>query len=255
VKVKVLGCSGAEFPGHHLPGFLLDDRILFDAGSLTTALNWKAQQRIEKIFVTHAHLDHMRGILFLADNLIVGNVERQVKVLSVPPVLRTIKQHLLNSAVWPDFTVIPTFHGAVLSLVGLERGQPYRTGDYAITPFNVDHSVPAVGYLVEDGQGRRLFYTGDTGRTDATWKRLRKKPVHALIIEVAFPNRMGEKAILAKHLTPRLLEDEVAKIIPPPEKIYINHVKPQYFNTIRRELGRLKLRNLHLLHDGETIRI
>ncbi|MBF0560189.1 MAG: 3',5'-cyclic-nucleotide phosphodiesterase, partial [Nitrospirae bacterium] len=39
MKINVLGCSGAEFPGHNPAGFLLDGKTLFDAGTLTHVLN------------------------------------------------------------------------------------------------------------------------------------------------------------------------------------------------------------------------
>ena len=77
MKLKVIGCSGAEFPGHNSPGFLLDEEILFDAGSLTNVLNEREQYKIRNIFITHAHLDHIRSIPFLADNIIVGKKKKQ----------------------------------------------------------------------------------------------------------------------------------------------------------------------------------
>ena len=77
MKINVIGCSGAEFPGHNAPAFLLDEEILFDAGSLTSTLNEKAQMKIRNIFITHAHLDHIRSIPFLADNIVVGKKHTQ----------------------------------------------------------------------------------------------------------------------------------------------------------------------------------
>jgi len=41
-------------------------------------------------------------------------------------------------------------------------------GDYTISPVRVNHSVPAVGYLVEDKKKRCFFYTGDTGPSGET---------------------------------------------------------------------------------------
>jgi len=46
MKIRVIGCSGAELPGHNAPGFLLDDEIIFDAGSITSVLTAKEQLRI-----------------------------------------------------------------------------------------------------------------------------------------------------------------------------------------------------------------
>lgn len=255
MRIKVLGCSGAEFPGHNPPGFLLDGEILFDAGSLTNVLNRHDQSAIKNIFITHAHLDHIRGISFLADNIIVEKREQRVKIISIPSVIKTIKSHLLNDSLWPDFTMIPDYEHAVLKYIELRVGETININGYKITPYKVNHSVPAVGYLVEDSGRKRFFYTGDTGPTNATWDKIGNKKIYCLIIEVSFPNKMSDLAILTGHLTPKLLHEEILKIKQMPEKIYITHPKPQHLKTIKAELKKLKLGNLKLLKDGETIRI
>ena len=70
MKLRVLGCSGSDLPGHHLTSFLINERILLDAGSVTSTLGLDEQAAITDICVTHPHLDHIKDILFLADNLI-----------------------------------------------------------------------------------------------------------------------------------------------------------------------------------------
>ncbi len=255
MKIKVLGCSGAEFPGHNPPGFLLDDEILFDAGSLTNVLDGSAQQKIRNIFITHAHLDHIKGIPFLADNLLIKNRGYKVNIISIPHVIKTIRENLLNGQVWPDFTIIPSAGNGVLKFLAARDGRSMRINDLTVTPYKVNHSVPAVGYLVEDRDGKRFFYTGDTGPTDATWRKIGDRQIHCIIIEVSFPNRMKETALMTGHLTSRLLKEELSKIKRMPERIYITHTKPQYFGVIRREIKNLGIKNLRLLKDGETIRI
>jgi cAMP phosphodiesterase len=255
MKIEVIGCSGAEMPGHNAPAFLLDNEILFDAGSLTGVLNEKAQLRIKNIFITHAHLDHIRSIPFLADNIVVGKNNSKVNIFSISPVIRTIKKHLFNSAVWPDFTIIPNPQNAILNLVELRAGQSITINGHTVIPYKVSHTVPAVGYLIEDEKGRRIFYTGDTGPSPNTWKKLTNKEIHCLIIDVSFPNRMKELALRTAHLTPDLLKRELANIQPPPGCIFITHPKPQYVKTIKREIDGLKLGNIRILKDGDTIRV
>ena len=250
MRIKVLGCSGAEFPGHNLPGFLLDNKILFDGGSITNVLDKKSQLKIENIFITHAHLDHIKGIPFLADNIIIESRRHKVNILSVSPVIRTIRKNILNSSVWPDFTL-----KGILRLKELKVGQEIKIDGLTVIPFRVSHSVPTVGYLAEDIKGRRLFYSGDTGPSDETWKKLGKKRIHCLIIEVTFPSRMEDTAVRTGHLTPRLLKNELLKIRYLPEKVFITHLKPQYFKIIETELQRLKINNLRVLRDGETIKV
>lgn len=255
MKIKVLGCSGAKFPGHNIPGFLLDNDIIFDAGSLTGVLGEKAQFRIKNIFITHAHLDHIRSIPFLADNIVLGNVDHRVNLYSIPPVINTIKRHLLNSSLWPDFTIIPHPDDAILNLVKLKVGQPLTINHYTVIPYKVNHTVPAVGYLVEDEKGKRFFYTGDTGPAHELWEKMSSTIIHCLIIDVSFPNSMENMAIKTGHLTPNLLKKEFLKIHYMPEQICITHPKPQFIKTIKTELEELRIKNLKLLRDGDTIRV
>jgi cAMP phosphodiesterase len=161
----------------------------------------------------------------------------------------------LNSSIWPDFTVIPHSKRPVLSLNAVRVQTPIRINEYRITPYRVTHSVPAVGYLVEDKRNRRFFYTGDTGPTESTWRKIGQQQIHGLIIEVSLPNSMGEMAIKTGHLTTGLFRSELLKIKKMPERIYVTHPKPQYFKTIQAELRRLRLDNLTLLREGQTISV
>jgi ribonuclease BN (tRNA processing enzyme) len=255
VKIKVLGCSGAEYPGRYSPAFLVDGEILLDAGTITSVLGERQQTRIRKIFVTHAHLDHIRGIPSLADNFVTARERSRVEVFSIPSVVGTIRKNLFNGAVWPDFTVIPHPDDAILRLVKMREGRPVRNGKYTVTPYRVSHTVPSVGFLVEDGKARRFFYTGDTGPTPGTWEKIGKRKIHCLIIDVSFPDALEELAIRTGHLTPRLLRVELSKMVLPPDRVYITHTKPRYRKAIDGEIRKMKNDGMRLLRDGETISV
>ncbi len=255
MKVKVLGSAGAEFPGFNPPGFLIDGKLLLDAGTIGAALSEDAQWKIRHIFITHAHLDHIRGIPFLADNIVIENKTHNITVVGIAPVLRVLKNNLLNNKVWPDFTMIPTYEKAVIKFLEAKPGTPIKINSYKVTAYKVSHSVPAVGYLVEDKKGKRVLYTGDTGPTSAIWKEASKKKIHRAIIEVSFPNSMNALAIQTGHLTPELLAGEIKKMKIIPDKILVTHPKPQHIKTIRAEIKKLKMRNIRIVKDGEVINI
>lgn len=254
MKIKVLGASGSDIPGQHLTSFLLDDIILFDAGGVTNSLNLKEQQKIKYIFITHAHLDHIRDIPFLADNLIVSRKKTQITVFSIKEVLDDIKKHLFNYRIWPDFTMIPNEKDSVVKLEKIKVGVSVTVNSFKITAFPVNHTVPAVGYLVQKGN-KSLFYTGDTGNTEKTWKALSSVSLNALIIESSFPDNMKKIAKITGHLTPELLFREISNLNSPPQKVYITHVKPYYRKQIERDIIKKNCYDIQILLGGECIKI
>jgi ribonuclease BN (tRNA processing enzyme) len=254
MRIRVLGCSGAEFPNSNLPAFLIDETILLDAGTIGAVLNEEDQWKIRHILLTHAHLDHIIGIPFLLDNIVIRNKDHNVKVISIPEVLKTLKDNLFNDRVWPDFTKIPSPENPVLRLEEVRYGKPFKVDGYRIEPLKVNHPVPAVGYIIEKG-GKRFLYTGDTGPTDAIWREVNKGYLNAIIIEVSFPNRMKELAINTGHLTPRMLADELRKIDILPQRIFITHPKPQYYRKIKDEIEKLKINGIVILSDKMVIGI
>lgn len=251
MKLTVLGASGAEFPGFHPPAFLIDDSLLLDAGTIGAVMDEDAQWAIRHILLTHSHLDHIRGIPFLADNIIIKNKKHNVIVMGIKDTLKTLKNNLLNNSVWPDFTVIPDKLTPVLTLKTITAEKTFRLNEYKITAYPVNHAVAAVGYVVEDSGGVRLLYTGDTGPTDKIWKAT-SRPINAAIIEVSMPNAMREMAIMTGHLTAELLVAEIAKMEIIPDRILITHPKPQYLKTITRELKALKKYNVQRLVSGDV---
>ena len=243
MKIRVLGCSAAELPNSNLSSFLIDSRILLDAGTIGSALSQSEQWKIKHVLITHAHLDHIKDLPFFADNISINNRRRQVTVMSIPQVIQALKNNLLNDIVWPDFTKIPTPKQPILRLEKINPEKTFKINGYKITAFRVNHAVPAVGYLVEDACNKRLLYTGDTGPTERIWISIFKKKIHALIIEISFPDKMTSLALKTGHLTPKLFESELKKLKRLPDNIYITHCKPKYRKQIREDLKKLNIKN------------
>jgi ribonuclease BN (tRNA processing enzyme) len=247
MKLRVLGSAGAEFPNFRPPAFLIDDQLLLDAGTIGSVLTEEEQWGIKDVFITHSHLDHIRAIPALADNIIIKNLRHTVRIYSIADVIAAMREHMFNNIIWPDFTVIPSPERPVISFETIETGVEYSVSGYRIRAIPVDHTVPTVGYRVCQGS-TTLVYTGDTGPTEEIWKHV--SGIDALIVEVSFPNNMEPLALLTKHLTCSLLSVELEKIVRLPKRIFITHPKPQYYDIIRTEIDCLGLKEIELLHDG-----
>lgn len=256
MRIKVLGASGAEFPGHNPPAYLINEFLLLDAGTLGAVLEEEEQWKIRYVLLSHAHLDHIRAIPFLADNIIIKNKRHNVTVMALPEVLEQLKNHLLNGNIWPDFTTIGK-RGPVLRLKGLKPEKEIRINSLRILPVAVNHSVPASGFVIKEIKRNKgastLIYTGDTGPTERLWYHCQEADL--LISEVSFPNRLSRLAEETGHLTPKLLRGELKKIQRLPKRILITHPKPQYLGIIQKELKALKIKGLRLLREGEEIEL
>ena len=255
MRIKVLGASGSEVPGHNCPAFLVDGKILLDAGTIALSLNIREECTLKHILLTHAHLDHIKGIPFLLDNLVTRSTGNTITVMSGKDVLDDLRKNVFNGRIWPDFSRIPTPEHPVLAYKAIGTTRPTSIDGYRITMERVNHPVPAYGYIVENPGKKSIAYTGDTGPTERFWERMAAHEVRFLIMETSFPNRLEKLALASGHLTPSLLEGEIAKMSPPPEKIFIMHVKPQYLQEIEMEIQSLGRENIEFLKDGEVILI
>jgi ribonuclease BN (tRNA processing enzyme) len=247
--IRVLGCSGSEVPGHNPPAFLIDDYLLMDAGTVSLSLDHDAQCKITHIFLTHAHLDHIKAIPFLLDNIVLRDQGCRLTILSGKEIIEDLKTNIFNGRIWPDFTALPNAQNPVIRFQEVFPGTPVVVGSYRVHATTVDHNVPAFGYLVENSAHTAMVYTGDTGPTEGLWKLMSKHRVELLIIEVSFPDEMLELAMTSGHLTPSLLAAEIEKMTVIPKRIYITHLKPFYKNAIKKQLADLNHPSVEVLED------
>jgi ribonuclease BN (tRNA processing enzyme) len=252
MNLKVLGSAGAEFPDYHPPAYMIDDSLLLDAGTIGSVLHDHEQWNIKSILLSHSHLDHIKGIPFLADNIIISKINNTVRLISTHEILNAVSKHIFNNIVWPDFSAIPSKSNPVIEYVEIQSETEFEIDGYSITAIPVNHSVPAIGYLIRKGE-TALLYTGDTGPTDKIWQFAEK--ASALIVEVSFPDEMKDMALLTGHLTPSLLLNELSKIKLIPPLILVTHTKPQYREEIIRELGEIQLSEIKLMCDGDVYNI
>jgi ribonuclease BN (tRNA processing enzyme) len=238
MRLRVLGCSGGIGGQHNrTTSFLVDNDILIDAGTGVGDLSLAELALIDHIFITHSHLDHVNSIAFFVDS--VGALRpKPVTVYATGPTIETLRKHLFNWDIWPDFTVIPSPEAPFLRYEEIEVGRVIELGKRRVTALPAVHTGPAVGYLLDSGKGS-LVFSGDTGPNEALWGILNTiDNLKYLIIETAFSDKDRWLAELSKHLCPSMLGEELAKLERPAE-IYITHLKPSEIELTMQEIEEL----------------
>ena len=254
MKIKVLGAYGSEGLGQRPTAFLVDDRVLVDAGTVGGALSVPEQVQIQHALISHAHLDHTAGLAFLTDTLAMVAPDRRVTACSIAPVVESLRTHAFNDTLWPNFTNIPSASQSVLGFRDLPEEGESRVGELWVTPVLVEHTVPTTGFVIHDGETGFVF-SGDTGPTKRIWQIAREmRGLKALIVETAFPNRLSMLAKASGHLTPEMLRQEIDKM-PADLPIWIYHIKPQLYQETAEELAKIDPSRIHILEQGKTYTI
>jgi len=254
MKFKVLGSYGARLPGQGTTSFLINDRMLVDAGTVTWLLSLEQQLCIDDILLTHAHLDHIVDLAFIADNVLPLR-DRPINVWAPAEVLEGTHKHMFNDVLWPDFTRIKVGAEPILKFRPLEKDKVTEIANIRVTWRPTNHTVFTAGYLLEDC-GRSILLSGDTGPTQAIWELGHEADgLQAVLAEVSFPSRMEELALTSGHLTPKLLAGELRKLDRPDVPVWVFHMKPQFLDELIAEIEQIKGFDLKILRGGEELSI
>lgn len=221
MRIRVLGSSGGIGKGHKTTSFLIDDDVLIDAGTGVGELTLPEMQKIRVIFLTHSHLDHISHLPFLLDTLF-SHLQSPIQVYAQQETINTMKQHIFNWAVWPDFSVLPSEQDPVVVFHAMEAGEVTVLGDRSVKMIAANHTVPAVAICVTQN-GKSFAFSGDTTTNETIWDGLNElESLDLLFVESAFPNEQIELSKLAKHYCPSLLAEDLKKLKHQP-KICISH--------------------------------
>jgi 3',5'-cyclic-nucleotide phosphodiesterase len=225
MKLRVLGCSGG-IGGRNArtTAFLADDDILIDCGTGVGDLELAELARVDHVFVSHAHLDHIGSIPLLVDS--VGDLRNvPLTVHATAETIRILRSHIFNWLIWPDFTAIPDRNRPYLRFHPIEVGEAVHLGTRTITALPAHHTVPAVGYCLDSGQGK-LVYSGDTAYSAELIAAINAMSgLRHLIMETAFPDEQRGLALASRHLCPSMLAMMLEELTVSPV-VYISHLKP-----------------------------
>jgi ribonuclease BN (tRNA processing enzyme) len=234
MKIKILGAHNIESKDTRCISLLIDDNLAIDAGSLTSGLSLAAQQKLRAVLLTHQHYDHIRDVPALGINCYLQ--ENTIDIYAARQVLEVLAANLLNDVVYPDYTVKPPEKPAVL-FHEVMPGKVITVAGYAVLPLPIKHAVPTTGYQIASNDGKKVFYTSDTGPgLTETWRQISPD---LLITEVTGTDRYIDFARQSGHLTPALFQKEMESFreingyLPP---IVLVHMNPIDEGQIREEI-------------------
>ncbi len=252
--IKFLGANGAKTATKGALSILIAKRSVIDAGNIIMGLSDRAAL-IENIFLTHSHMDHIADIPFISEERVISAI-KPLKIYGSRESLNVLKNSILNNKVWPDFTKIPLQNSnkPTLELIEIEFEKEYQIEDISILATKTNHIAGSCGYVVKKGN-QSIFITSDTYICDNIWQKINSdKSIHSVCIDVSFPSRYEKLAFDSKHLTPKLLKEELKKL-KRAVSIYPIHLKPQFCKEIIKELKELHIlkKDSKVIQDGDII--
>ena len=261
MQIRVLGCSGSIAAGNRTTSFLVDDDLLIDAGTGVGDLTLDELTRIDRIFLSHSHLDHVLSVGLLADSVVRRRIAAgrpPILVHALAATLDALRTHVFNGVIWPDFSRLPDERHPVLQFVPIATGEVLDLDGRLLEVLPALHTVPAVGFALRDGRAADAgawVFSGDTGPNPALWARLAQMRVATLIIETAFGDEEIALARVSRHLSPALLGRELAQLHQPAE-VFITHIKPGELDVVMAEIGRLETpHRIRQLAAGQVMRV
>ncbi|MDE1762216.1 MAG: ribonuclease Z [Candidatus Micrarchaeota archaeon] len=155
IKVTMLGTSGStptKERGMPSVAITYDGRVyLFDCGEgtqmkmLTFGINIS---RVESIFITHIHGDHVIGLAGLIRTMALNNREREL-VIHVP----RGQERAIHDLIGFDKAIIRY----PIKIKGIGTGKVYQNDGISISAFRLNHQITTYGYLFAEDDKRRFM--------------------------------------------------------------------------------------------------
>jgi ribonuclease BN (tRNA processing enzyme) len=255
MRIRILGCSGGIGAGSRTSAMLIDDDVLIDAGTGIGDLELEDLDSIRHVFLTHAHLDHVAGLPMLVDRVFDENFKEPLTVYAREETLRAVQAHLFNGIIWPDFSKLPVPENPMLRYHVCSPGDTIAIGHRDFYAVDVMHTVPTLGYTVQNSGGT-FAVSGDTKTNETLWPVLNaREDLRVLVIEVSFPDEMGELAAQSGHYCPGTLTEDLQRLRHSPD-IWLTGMKPGEESRILEQVTRaIPERNIRMLSPGTVLTV
>ena len=254
MKIRIVGPSANEGIEHQfLASFVVNDEIAIDAGCVGFQVPLDAQTKIQHVFLSHSHLDHIASLPCFLDNLFVAGAPCPT-IYASESTLDTLRRDFFNDRVWPDLLRLSSAEKTLLKLVPLVDERSVEINGIKITPVSLDHVVPTFGFIVDSGDSAAAIVS-DTAPTKKIWEIANNTPnLKAVFLEASFPNSMNWLAVDSMPLTPALFCNEAKKLEHSVRLIAI-HIKPAFYQETVDELETLGLRHLEICRPATDYQV
>lgn len=195
----------------------LDD-LKVPANSDLTKEGYILKELIKGYFISHAHLDHISGLIIASPD------DSSKPIYALPSVQKVIKAHYFNWQAWPNFG--DQGEGFALKKypytdVTVGQWQPVKDTSLQVMTLPLAHGgVESSAFIFKDRRGVVMAYLGDTGpdvveksdKLRMLWKTLapfaKQGKLAGLITEASFSNETPDNQLYG-HLTPKWLMHEL----------------------------------------------
>jgi ribonuclease BN (tRNA processing enzyme) len=256
MDIRILGAHNVESVNTGFTSMLIDSVLALEAGALTSRLSLAEQGRLKAVILTHEHYDHIRDIPAVGMSFFMAG--KTLDIYAPADVQKALMAYLINDVIYPDYTKKPAEKPS-LRLHLLEQGKKQKIAGYEVLPIPVAHAVPAVGVEVTSPDGKKVFYTSDTGPGLAdVWRQVSPD---ILLVELTLLTARASFAQLTGHLTPPLLQQELESFrdirgyLP---KVVLVHLDPNTEAELKTEIApvekALKIK-ITFSHEGMVLKV
>ena len=214
--------GNATFIGTRGHGILVDAGCSFRSLKNSLELIDTSTTQIEALFITHEHIDHIKGLLQLMKHT-------RIPVFASPGTIQQLRT-TVKEPVPEEFRLYDIIH------------EPYQSADFEVRAFHTSHDTPeSVGYHIQYG-GRRYAVCTDLGKVTSEVEK------NVLGCEAVLLESNYDPAMLAKNMNyPTYLKQRIAG-----DKGHLSNNAAAEFAGKLIESGTTKIILGHLSRENNT---
>lgn len=245
IKIVFLGCRA---PSPTINGFtsiailINGEVVLLDAGEGTQKYLTLAKLslgRVNKIFITHLHGDHVLGLIPLMESRSLIGIQKELTIYGPPSIKEYVERNLELLKFTPNYKY-EVVEGIDLRVEGVK---------YIIETFPVNHSVTTLGVKIKTSN-HLIVYSSDTTPCDSLIRNATNADI--LIHDSTYSYIDSDKAQTHMHSTS--VDAANTAVLSGAKTLVLTHISTRYRDVSRLEReAKAKFFNTLLAEELMTI--